>query len=438
MMWLQHPRWIIHSVWGPFHFYLTGAVLAIWNNPIYAPVILNIVLSILMLFPFYFFVKREFNPDGAFAAVCLLAVSPVIFRNSMMNMSETPYLFLLVLTLNFISRGMRRNAVSDFILAGIFASLGSAIRYEFWLFIAIFAFFAYLKSGIRFAIMFLSTGLIYPVMALASDFLLDNHAIKGFFASYPWSLHIQLATGFQDYLRRIWFYPLCLLVSLGPFAFIAVKELVWQMKGTFPASWCAQIFFIFLLITIGNAFFGTILLHERFVSTIALLAIPFISGWFKDISKVRIRLAAVFIISTVALSYVYNLSNITPLPRLSDQTGEKVSEIVNRSLGPGGGLVVDFWDWENTYYVALETKLGLNDLFVQEGDALDTLRENAIDSIIVRHKHGVILLVRNSKLWHNTEIKDNTLRFKFSSQILNTRTIFNNNEIKVWSYTDYH
>lgn len=434
MLWLQHPIWITHSVWGPFHFYITGVALAIWDNPIYAPVVLNIILSVLMLFPFYFFVKREFNSDGAFPATCLLAVSPVIFRNSMMNMSEPPYLFLLALTLNFLSRGFHRNRKSDFMLAGMFATIGAGIRFEFWLFILIFALIVFFKSGKTNALFFSVTGFLYPLIVVVSNFMPENYSMKGFFNSYPWSLHVNQAPQFVDYLRRIWFYPLCLLVSLGPFSFIAARELIKTRIKHPSVLWCAIVFLIFLLITEGNAFLGTILLHERFVSTVALLSMPFAAPWFKEPTITKKRIAVLFCSLTVGLSYIYNISNITPLPRLADQTGDKVSKLVNSSLVPGSGLIVDFWEWENTYYIALQTKLGLNDLFVQEGNMLDTLRQRSINSVIDRHKQGVILLVRNSMLWKDSEITDSTLRFKFNGHLLSTKPVFNNDEISLCSY----
>src|SRR5438067_57105 len=94
--WKDHPSWIRSDVWGPFHFYLNGFFLMIWNNRIYAPAVLNLLLSVLTLIPFYFFTRREFNEDGAFAATVFLAVSPILFRNSFLALSETPSLFFIV------------------------------------------------------------------------------------------------------------------------------------------------------------------------------------------------------------------------------------------------------------------------------------------------------------------------------------------------------
>ncbi len=435
LAWLQHPEWLTHSVWGPFHFYMTGAALAIWNNPVYAPVALNILLSVVMLFPFYYFVKREFSPDGAFAAACLLAASPIIFRNSLMNMSEPPYLLLLVVVLNFLSRGFHGKASGNFVFAGLFATIGAGIRFEFWIFIALMAVIILVKAGIKHTLLFLAVAMLYPLSVLLTHFITDNYSLKGMFREYPWSLHVdQPPPHLTDYLRRIWFYPLCLLISLGPFVFIAIARIIRTLKLRLGAAWCGSLFVVFYLITAINALYGTIFLHARFVSTISVLGIPFIAPWFAEMTALKKRLAILFVLLTAALSYVYNVGNITPLPRLSNQTAVQVSGIVNHNLPPGGGLIVDFWEWENTYYVALQTKLGLDNLCVQEGNVLDSTRRAAINSIIGRHKQGIILLVKKSLLWQNSAISDSTLKFKFGNQLLNTQLLFDNEQIKVWRY----
>lgn len=436
MGWLQHPVWLTHSVWGPFHFYITGAALSLWHNPIYAPPLLNIILSALMLLPFYFFVKREFNEQGAFVSACLLAVSPIIFRNSLMNMSETPYIFLLAVTLDFLSRGFHKGMNKDYLLAGFFATIGSGIRFEFWIFIAVFTFVVYFKTGKKYALLFMATALLYPITDVLSHFIPDGYTLNGFFSAYPWSMHADKAPDFSNYLRRVWFLPLCWLVSLGPFAFIIIRELAWSRKRYPAIFWCALVFLIFLFITEITGLFGTILLHERFAATIAFLSMPFAAPWFAEITSYKRNIALLFCLLTVGLSYVYNLSDIAPLPRLTDQTGDKVAKLINRSMSPRSGLIVDFWEWENTYYVALQTKLEPENLFVQEGNVLDTVRETDIKSIIDNHKQGVILLVKNSLLWQNADMSDSTMRFKFDDHIIHTKSIYENEKIKVWSYMD--
>ena len=47
--------------WPPLFFYLMGAALKIYHNPFYTPLIVNILLSVIMLFPLFFLMKRLFD-----------------------------------------------------------------------------------------------------------------------------------------------------------------------------------------------------------------------------------------------------------------------------------------------------------------------------------------------------------------------------------------
>ena len=121
--WLENPHWIMSYFWAPFHFYLIGFSLTLWRNTIYVPVIVNILLSGFTLIPFYYFTKREFNNNGAIIATIFLAISPILFRNSLMSLSETPYLFFIVVSMNFLSKGIRTNSNLFFLLYGFFITI---------------------------------------------------------------------------------------------------------------------------------------------------------------------------------------------------------------------------------------------------------------------------------------------------------------------------
>ena len=285
--WLQHPVWITQGVWGPFHFYLTGLALFIWNNSIYAPVVLNILLSGLTLLPFYYLVKREFNPDGAFVTTCFLAISPIIFRLSLMNMAETPYLLLLTLTLNLLSKGFKSHRSSHFLLAGICITLASGIRFEPWFFILLFTSIILWKKEKLNAVVFFLAAVLYPATDMITNFVLDHYSFTGFFSNYPWNMH---PTGYFappkliDYLRRTWFIPLCWVISVGPpVAFIIIKELLSTKGKNKKANWLFVVLLAFFILTEISAIRGSIILHNRFSATITLLALPFAAAYFNNL-----------------------------------------------------------------------------------------------------------------------------------------------------------
>ena len=83
--WMENPTWTTSSIWAPFHFYIHGFGLMLWNNTIYTPKLITIFSSVFTLVPFYFLTKREFNKTGAFIATIFLAISPILFHNSLLS-----------------------------------------------------------------------------------------------------------------------------------------------------------------------------------------------------------------------------------------------------------------------------------------------------------------------------------------------------------------
>jgi hypothetical protein len=161
-----------------------------------------------------------------------------------------------------------------------------------------------------------------------------------------------------------------------------------------------------------------------------------LAPYFKELTRRKMRLAIIFGVLTIGLTFVYNFSRITPLPRLENQNADKVAQVINKQISPDNGLIIDFWDWEPTYYIGLHSKLPPQNIYMVSGDDKNKIPVNEINDILKNHQQGVILLVKNSVLWQNTSITDKSLQFKFTSVILNTREIYNNDEIEVWKYLE--
>jgi len=438
--WIHNPVWITKGVWGPFHFYLVGCMLALWNNMVYAPVVLNVILSAVTLLPFYYLVKREFNANGALIATYFFAISPIIFRNSLMNMSEPPYLLLLTITLNFLSKGFKDKNTSCFLFAGLFITIACGFRFEAWFFILLFTFVILLKGEIKNAFFFFIIAILYPVGDVITHFVQDHYSLAGFFTNYPWSLRPDgdiMPPHFEDYLRRLWYVPFCWFIALGPpVAYLAMKKMASVYKKNAPLFWLAFLFWAFLILTEVSSFKGAIILQPRFSETITLLSLPFSAAYFKELTIKKIRLAILFGALAVGLTYVYNISRISPLPRLENQNTDKISQTIRKELNPQSGLIIDFLDWEPTYYIALHSTLAPENIYILSGDDKTKIQAEEINSILQNHSQGIIFLVKNSVLWQNAGIMDKSLQFKFNTMNLNTQIIYGNDEVVVWKYSE--
>ncbi|HTA26477.1 MAG TPA: hypothetical protein VK809_01720 [Bacteroidia bacterium] len=287
--------------------------------------------------------------------------------------------------------------------------------------------------------MFFITAMVYPASVIITHFVQDHYSLSGFFTNYPWSLHPNgyfAPPKLEDYLRRLWFIPFCWVISLGPpVAYITIKEIILSGIKNKGILWCVLVFWTFFILTEISAFKGSIILETRFSATVTLLSLPFCAVYFKELTMQKARLAILFGALTIGLTFVYNFQNITAVPRLANQNGNKVAEIVGKSINPESGLIIDFWEWENPGYIGLQSKLPSSSVYILSGDDKNTVQAKEINEIIQNHQQGIILLVKNSVLWQNAIISDKNLQFKFNNLSLNTQTIYSDNEVEVWKYS---
>jgi hypothetical protein len=388
----------------------------IWDNIVYTPKLVNILFSVLTLFPFFFFTKREFNAQGAIIATIFFGICPILFRNSFMGLSETPYLFLLVLSLNLISKALRENCTKSIVLAGLAITLASGFRYEAW-FILLLISFILLFVDWKKALIFGAFAMIFPIVWIYSEW----HATGLFPFSIEGNAGLKMSKGMnvaannahldvESLLRRIWFFPFSWLIAVGiPVAYLLIKPLFVDIfkKSTekLHKIW-ALLFVLTLVFFIYNSIQGALLIQHRFIGTLVVFSLPFIAVYFDENHKNGIRKAVIFGALTVGLSFVYNTSGITPIPRLKDQQKAKFINEVNTVLKPNDVLIIDFVGWDYSYYYALRTDLKRSNIILVEDAALSTPPIELIDKILAENKTVYILSNKESNLINSLQGKN--------------------------------
>ena len=133
--WLSEPEFITHGFWGPLHVYLIALSMAFVPDPVVPPIVLHVLFSVGTPILLYFFTKNEFGIHRASLFVSLAYVFyPLAVQNSLMALSEGPFIFFLVLCLLLLSiarqdRGSWKHALG----AGIALTLAGMLRYEGWI-----------------------------------------------------------------------------------------------------------------------------------------------------------------------------------------------------------------------------------------------------------------------------------------------------------------
>lgn len=360
--WAKSPYWFKTSVWAPFHYYLVGSGLLIWKDILLLPKILNILLSVLMLFPFYYFVRREFNRAGAVYATISLTLSPILFRLGFLCLAEIPGLFFMITAMNFLSKGIRENKNHWMALSGVAMTIAAGFRYESWLIILLFALIIMMGRRWKGSLTFLLFALIFTVIWMLQNYLSTGDPLFSFHANTDWT-HISLGINdnvdFEAYLRRLWFYPFSFLIAVGPIAaWIIIRQtggLILKFRfNRLPDLWLVP-FLLFFGVMLYNSVAGNLLLQHRFTGTLVVLSLPWIAAVLKDFEMKTIRTAIISLLLMIGLSFVYTIGGTSPVPRLKNQAVKELVSVVQKATTPETVLVVDFIGWEDTWYTGLHS-----------------------------------------------------------------------------------
>ena len=400
MHWAEQPYWILTSVWAPFHYYLSGLMLMIWNNPEYSPALLHVFISVGLLFPFYFFTRREFNANGALVATFFLAISPVIFRNSFLVLAEIPGLLFIVMAMNWLSKGFKEKKISNFLLAGVAMTIASGFRYEAWLLSFLFGIAILAKKQWKSAVVYGFVAAIFPIIWMVQNYLMTGDALYSISANSRWTLdvmNINENPGFEGYLRRIWFFPFSWLIALGPpVAWIVLMNIFLTPR---KSGWISSrsiwiyIFWSFLMVVVYNSLAGKLMLHHRFTGTLVILSLPFIADFFSELNPHKVRQLFIFGGLTVALSFVYPIGGVSPLPRLKNQKTVELAGIVQDNIRADEHLIIDFIDWPDTWYIGLKAASKSQNLTMIEGNAASSIPEQHLKSIL---ENNSVLILKKS------------------------------------------
>jgi 4-amino-4-deoxy-L-arabinose transferase-like glycosyltransferase len=403
--WAADPYWFKTSVWAPFHYYLVGTGFLIWKDMLLLPKVLHILFSVFMLFPFYYFTKREFNKPGAMYATIFLAFSPLIFRLGFQCLAEIPGVFFTVLAMNLLSKGVREENNVWLALSGISMTLASGLRYEAWLIILLFALVLIIARKWKGSLMFFLFAMIFPAVWMAQNYLATGDPLFSFSANTDWThkaLGINDHVDFEAYLRRIWFFPFSLLIAIGPIvSWLIVKYLAGYAMNfrfrSFPDLWLIPSL-AFFVVMLYNAIAGNLLLHHRFTSTLVILVLPWIAAVLKDFEKKAIRIAAISVVLTIGLSFAYTIGGSSPIPRLKNQSVKQLVSEIKPVATPGSKLVIDFIGWEDTWFTGLHSGAEPPDILMLGGESYPPFSAERVAQFLLPAVDKIIVVKDGSSL----------------------------------------
>lgn len=435
--WLLSPELISEGVWLPLHHYFNAIIIWITGSHITAPIVAHMLLGVFTAIPIYRFTKREISADGAWFAALFYVLSPVIFRNSFHTLSCIPFCFFLALGINALSASIRENNLRQAIYAGVFLTVAAGFRYEAWLLIAILTGVAVCLKSWKVAAVFLGVSVVFPIF-----WMLGNYAAHDAFF-YGLSERLYLPTPFETIVLRVVYFPLTWFFLFSPIVvtWLVVKLISRAKNKKFNwqrAIWAIPFWFMFIIV-VYKAYGGTLLLQHRFTCTLILLSTPFTGLLVEGIrwNVLKKGLVGLVLVTILPLSYYwmtvqynewfekdslaekvamnYRLKSvgiIEAVPRLSDEVVVDFSERVNKELKPHSGLILDFWSWESSYFMALHSNLHPQNIHQVGGNPNSKELVIYVKKVVDKCPTGVIVLKCNSKFRELFEIKGDILRFK--------------------------
>jgi 4-amino-4-deoxy-L-arabinose transferase-like glycosyltransferase len=455
MRWLENPEFIYYGVWGPLYTYLIAAVLLVWNDPVYAPVVLNCIFAVATAIPLYFFVKREWSEMSGLFVACIYLAYPVAIRYGLVAMSEVPYLFFIALALLFLSLAREENGNWIYAaLAGIAVTLAGSLRYEAW---GLTPFLGLLlwKRWKALLSFFLASS-IFPIFWMAGNYVHFGDPLYSLSYNSYWNLVVSAwneEVTVVDLIFRVFFFPRALFFGLTPLAFlVCVIGMIFVIQKR-DRQWVWLIPFVTLFLTFTiNSITGQLAVQMRYSMGLAIFMLPFAAAWFEHSKSWRYRtlFSVITIASMIPFSYLRfvipwpdDFPNLIPkqinaIPRLDDAPGiNRISEyqLKQSELYPTG-LLLDFFDWSNTFYVAIKSYKNPLNVFIMPGEVNEQLVPTDLHRFLDTNPTGILLLTPNSRFMtvEHTSTGD-ILHFTNQARTLVVKSLGDVEGIAFYSYT---
>lgn len=465
--WLADPHYLAHGYWGPLQIYLNAVVLALFQDNVVGPIVLNIFLATLSVIPIYWFTKNLFHDRmGACFAALLFVFCPVVMRNSFMALAEVMYAFFIVLSMYFLSESIKEQGKLRFAaLAGIAMTLAAATRYEAWVILAAFTLVALLHKQWKVTFVFWVCAMLFP-----ASWMVGNHLEYGDFLysvnqNDVWNLQMEGLNDAVDQVKlteRLIFFPHAFIVNLTPLVFLlSVLGLVWAVwKKRFERTqriWLLP-FLILAVVFVQKAHEGTFMLQQRFVITWVVLFLPFSALIFVHQGYRRLKLIVMSAVAVliIPLSFCWGLmqplklfgtsnfglaiENVTlneatemeAIPMLRHPETIDLISAINQELTPSDGLIFDSFGWKRTYYVALMsgTRGYVSNCSKHGKMDLQKLKDH-----ISEHPNGLIVLSRFGRLVEAGSASESTIYWHDVGMILSLTELLDVKEEKLFRYS---
>ncbi|OPZ97243.1 MAG: hypothetical protein BWY70_01554 [Bacteroidetes bacterium ADurb.Bin408] len=176
-------------------------------------------------------------------------------------------------------------------------------------------------------------------------------------------------------------------------------------------------------------------MQHRFTVILYLLSFPFLGFYFNDrVKKNAFIMALVFSVFAYVPAFFYSSRGAEPIPRLRNKEAAVLADIIAQNKTPESGLIVDFYDWESTYYVAFMSGLPKSNIVIIDQSSSDDVIKTEIKNLLDRHPKGFMLYYDKGKLPNEAYISGDTLRFNNIHITLIIKSLYDKEGVGLYGY----
>ncbi len=425
---LSEPELITHGVWGPLHFYLISGAMLICENPVFSPMLLNILFSVTTVVPLYLFIRQEWEELSALYVSAAYILYPPAIYNSLMAVSEVPFVFFVSLSLLTISMARKNNGNwKNALTAGLCLTLAGALRYEAWVLIPLMGLLLWNRK--KLLSVFLIASILFPCYWMLGNYLYYNDALYSVNAATYWQVNISEINknlSIDKIIDRITFYPKTIFWGLTPLVSSAcLLGMVFSLiKKNRQCVWLIPLVGL-LIVFMYKSLNGSLLLRTRYSLILGLFTLPFAAETINCFSAYHRRklIAFILIATMIPLSYVrfvlpWKIASHIPnpiqaIPNVSPRARALSAELTNQMRNRNEGLILDFFGWEETFFVALMTKKNPKDILIMPGVRTQKVKTTKLKKLLNIRKTGLLLRKSNSDFLHIEKTNQGKFLLKF-------------------------
>lgn len=416
-LWSEQPYYIAAGGWGPLHYYLVGAAMALWPEPVWSPALLHILFGgLASVFMYRLALEMFRSPRAALLAGVGFAMYPIAIAGSLEAHAELPCLAFLLFGLRYLVRASRpEGTVRDALIAGVGITLASALRYEVWMILP-FLLLPLLPQW-RKVFACAATSLVHPVIWMIGCTVRFGNPLYSFVWSDAYEreimnhaiepvVHLLLRKTLEltNTTAHGLSVPLALLLAAGiVFALLRrPRECLWLL----PAAW------LFALMIYAGAR-GSLWYKPSYTLIFGTLALPYLAAPFQRL-RVEAWPIGRYALLVCALVAGIGVTTIRPLWARIPHGGffetqaaghfqvqdeaKKLLGLINDGKPVGRSpLVMDFIGWEPTGYLSSHTRVHPQSLCTPTGTPVP-VDIPATQRFLLEHREGTFLAYDKGKL----------------------------------------